>query len=65
MDALVPVGLVVQSQGGKHSQFDPGGVAIFLYRSDDLDRTLGFLFLVEGLDNFSKRSLTEQFYDVI
>jgi len=61
--AFVAVGLVVQRQGGQHSQLNSRGITVFLHRSDDLDCALGLLLFVPRFHNFAKRSLPEELFD--
>jgi hypothetical protein len=63
MYTFVAIRLVVQGQGGEDAQLDPGGVSVFLYRSDDLHCTFGFFLLVPCLHHFAKGTLAKQLVD--
>ena len=60
MYTFVPVGLIVQGEGGEDSEFDAGGVPILLDRTYYLDGTFRPFPLIPSLDNFAKSSLPEQ-----
>ena len=65
MDALVSIVLVVRCEGGEHSQFDPGGIAVFLDGSNHLNRYSAVLLTVPRFDYFAKRALAKQFDDFV
>lgn len=60
MDATVSVLLVVGLERVQDAELDPGGVAILLDRSNDLDSHRLAPLDVASLDDFAKGSLAEE-----
>lgn len=65
VDALVAILFVVRRQRRQDSEFDPGGVAVLLDRTDNLYRTHGLSLLVICLGDFAECPLAQQSHDGI
>lgn len=65
VDASVSVLIIVGLEGGENPQFDPGGISVFLHRSDDLDGNELIVPSVTGLDDLAKGALPKEPYDLV
>lgn len=65
VDASISVLIIIGLEGGENPQFDPGGISVFLHRSDDLDRNEFVVPSVTGLDDLSKSALSKEPNDLI
>jgi hypothetical protein len=65
VDASIPVLLVVGLERVQDAKLNPGGVAILLDRSNDLDSHRLAPLDVASLDDFAKGSLSEETNDLI
>lgn len=60
MDAPVAIFLIVCLERGQDSDFNLGGVAVFLHGSDDFDGHELVALPVTGLNNLAKCALTQE-----
>lgn len=65
VDASISVLIIVGLEGGENPQFDPGGISVFLHRSDDLDGNEFVVPSVTGLDDLAKSALSKEPNDLI